>query len=82
VLSAITFNNYFTTRLSVIKPIILLLGAHARVGATFGEGKGPIFLYDVHCFGTEPRINACSGKADGLHNCTHLQDAGVVCSGI
>ena len=62
-------------------PIILLLGADARVGATFGQGKGPIFLYNVHCWGTELRLSDCARRADGLDKCAHFQDAGVVCSG-
>ena len=51
----------------------------------FGEGTGPIYLDDVECSGDESWLIDCPrrGRARtiGNHNCLHLQDAGVICSG-
>nr|XP_032627995.1 deleted in malignant brain tumors 1 protein-like [Chelonoidis abingdonii] len=50
--------------------------------AQFGEGSDPIWLNDVHCTGTEEAITECRAKPWGVHNCTHGETAGVVCSGL
>lgn len=46
--------------------------------AKFGEGRGKI-LYTVGCFGSESSFSQCS--LEGLGNCGHNEDAGVVCTG-
>ena len=51
----------------------------ASVGA-FGEGSGPIWLYQVHCHGNESNLTQC--RSSHASNCNHLQDAGVICSGV
>lgn len=49
--------------------------------ATFGQGNGPILLTNVTCNGLEGALLECSNTR--LHsqvpNCSHRQDAGVVC---
>eukprot|EP00754_Rhynchopus_humris_P021869 Rhum_TRINITY_DN14764_c6_g1::Rhum_TRINITY_DN14764_c6_g1_i1::g.116087::m.116087 len=45
----------------------------------FGEGRGPVALDDVACAGTEGALAACRHRPVGEHDCTHAQDAGVVC---
>ena len=50
-------------------------------GATFGAGSGPIFLDDVHCTSTESSLLNCSSNPIGSTDCTHSQDAGVICEG-
>lgn len=54
----------------------------SHIGATeeyFGRGEGPIHLDDVACNGTESRLIECAAQTK--HDCTHLEDAGVVCTG-
>ena len=50
-------------------------GADAREDATFGQGRGPIFLDDVRCNGTELLLTSCANFGVGLHNCDHTEDA-------
>ncbi|KFP92407.1 Deleted in malignant brain tumors 1 protein, partial [Apaloderma vittatum] len=49
--------------------------------AYFGEGSGPIWLHDVNCTGTETALSQCETARWGVHNCSHGEDAGVVCLG-
>ncbi|XP_078088310.1 scavenger receptor cysteine-rich type 1 protein M130-like [Mustelus asterias] len=53
----------------------------AQTGAYYGEGIGDIWLDNVKCKGTEPAFDLCSANPWGQKNCTHSQDAGVICSG-
>ena len=59
-----------------------LLGSEPRLGSFFGRGRGPIFLENVNCIGTELRLTNCTNSGVGMRDCSHLDDAGVVCSGI
>ncbi|KAJ6650731.1 hypothetical protein lerEdw1_004205 [Lerista edwardsae] len=52
----------------------------AERGAQFGRGDKPIWLDDLRCKGTESVLSQCSASDWGENNCTHGQDAGVVCS--
>ncbi|XP_054848819.1 deleted in malignant brain tumors 1 protein-like [Eublepharis macularius] len=51
----------------------------APQGSHFGEGSGPIWLDGVSCTGTENAISKCPAKVWGNSNCSHKEDAGVVC---
>ena len=53
----------------------------ARVSAYFGEGSGLILLDNVNCNGGESSIFECHHNNFGEHDCSHNEDAGVVCYG-
>ena len=56
-------------------------GAVAINGAYYGEGSGPIVLYQVECKGTEDTIANCSFGGPFHTNCFHTKDASVNCTG-
>ncbi|XP_038060515.1 deleted in malignant brain tumors 1 protein-like [Patiria miniata] len=49
----------------------------ANSSAAFGQGTGNIVFDKVACKGTENRLHDC--PLDTTNNCSHSQDAGVVC---
>ena len=49
--------------------------------ATFGRGDGPIFLDNVVCTGNESSLAECQHRGIGSHDCSHFEDAGIVCPG-
>ncbi|KAM7134319.1 LOW QUALITY PROTEIN: scavenger receptor cysteine-rich domain-containing protein DMBT1-like [Macrochelys suwanniensis] len=52
----------------------------APAGAHFGQGSDHIWLVDVNCTGTEVALSDCRARPWGDNNCTHGEDAGVVCT--
>lgn len=54
--------------------------AKSLKAATFGPGKGPIWLDEVQCFGSETDIRKCGLLPWGESNCGHNEDVGVRCS--
>jgi len=58
---------------------IYFTGAVGQHSAMFGRGDGPIFLDSVICLGNESILAECQHQGIGAHDCTHLEDAGVVC---
>uniref|UniRef100_A0A8C3H9T4 Soluble scavenger receptor cysteine-rich domain-containing protein SSC5D n=1 Tax=Chrysemys picta bellii TaxID=8478 RepID=A0A8C3H9T4_CHRPI len=50
-------------------------------GARFGQGSDRIWLDNMNCTGTEVALSDCRARPWGENNCTHREDAGVVCSG-
>lgn len=53
----------------------------APTGAHFGAGSGKIVLDDMRCVGSESHLGQCVHGDEAGHNCGHLEDAGVICTG-
>ena len=66
------------------KVVCCQLGFISAVGVTldgfFGEGTGPIWLDNVACNGDELRIDDCPSLGWGINDCSHSEDAGVICN--
>ncbi|CAM5081507.1 unnamed protein product [Eretmochelys imbricata] len=50
-------------------------------GGYFGKGTGSVWTDTFHCKGTETHLGHCSVTALGASQCSHDNDASVVCSG-
>ena len=48
--------------------------------SVYGSGSGEILLDDVECLGNETNLFNCNQRS-GSHDCTHDEDAAVVCMG-
>ncbi|KAB0384430.1 hypothetical protein FD755_006347, partial [Muntiacus reevesi] len=53
----------------------------APPGAHFGAGSGKIALDNMQCVGSESHLGQCVHGGEAGHNCGHLEDASVVCTG-
>ena len=53
----------------------------AEIGGHFGAGNSSqrVLLDDLWCRGNESSVASCSFRAWGSHDCSHTEDAGVVC---
>ncbi|XP_072909944.1 uncharacterized protein [Hemitrygon akajei] len=49
--------------------------------SAFGIGSGEIWLTNLECSGKEKNLSECSPGIWGKGNCTHKEDAGVICTG-
>ncbi len=58
-----------------------LNAVRALQGGSVPDGSGRIWLDQVVCNGSEPRLTRCLHNAWGNHDCSHPEDAGVECSG-
>ncbi|NXK14911.1 DMBT1 protein, partial [Herpetotheres cachinnans] len=46
----------------------------------FGPGSGPVWMFGVHCRGTESALSDCTNRKEYQEDCNHSLDAGVICS--
>ena len=59
---------------------VLGFATGAAMNQYYGPGEGPIWLDDVMCRGHERGLRECNHGPWGEHDCTHDDDAGVICS--
>ena len=59
----------------------LVCAGNASHYASFGQGRGPVFLEYVQCSGFEENLLDCDNNRLGYSTCGHYEDAGVVCQG-
>ena len=50
--------------------------------ASYGQGRGHIWLHGVSCTGSENRLIDCVHRPFGWHYCSQSGDAGLVCYGM
>ena len=48
--------------------------------AFFGAGDGEIILDEMGCSGDESDLSECAHNGHLNHDCSHSEDAGVICS--
>ena len=63
----------------IVLSLLYISGTIARGSAYFGQGSGSILLDNVQCTGNEESIFSCYHNSIGSHDCSHSDDAGVVC---
>ncbi|PVD22185.1 hypothetical protein C0Q70_17990 [Pomacea canaliculata] len=56
------------------------VGAVGMQGGVYTNSSGRIWLDEVTCNGQEASLAQCTKNAWGISDCTHSEDAGVVCS--
>ena len=75
-------DSWSTTDASVVCRMLGYPEAVSAPGrAHFGQGTGRIWLDEVGCSGSENSLFDCNHPTWGYHDCSHSEDAGVVCQG-
>ena len=75
-------DSWSRTDASVVCRMLGYSGAVSAHGsAHFGRGTGSIWLDEVGCLGSESSLFDCNHRPWGYHDCSHFEDAGVVCQG-
>jgi hypothetical protein len=73
-------NFYFLENQVICRMLNLNGPAQPAKSGSFGPGKGPIWLDELGCSGTENTLMECARLPWAKHNCRHTEDAGVRCS--
>ncbi|XP_048012185.1 scavenger receptor cysteine-rich type 1 protein M130-like [Megalobrama amblycephala] len=47
----------------------------------FGKGDAQMWTQEIHCRGNESQISFCSISSSQKHNCTSVNNVGLICSG-
>ena len=83
--TCIVYGQWLINSVIIVLPHILPSGYQgallATSRATFGRvgNAVPIYLDQVTCYGIEPALSECHHRNIGSHDCSHYEDAGVIC---
>ncbi|XP_059821862.1 lysyl oxidase homolog 3B-like isoform X4 [Hypanus sabinus] len=70
-------------KLENAKVLCRMLGFISATGwthsAKYGKGTGRVWLDNLDCGGTEKDVSECKSLGWGMTDCTHEEDAGVIC---
>ncbi|KAM4716607.1 galectin-3-binding protein A-like [Anableps anableps] len=73
-------DNWDMTEAQVVCRQLNFPGAKSVViGKDYGQASGPIWLDDIACEGKEKQLVSCRFSGWGITDCTHKEDAGVIC---
>ena len=54
--------------------------SRASCCAEYGQGSDPVWMDEVYCQGVEAMLSRCTFPGWEIENCSHGEDAGVVCN--
>ncbi|XP_022086813.1 neurotrypsin-like [Acanthaster planci] len=73
-------NDWDINDAAVVCRVLGFSGAQAaKSGAYFGQGSGPVHMDGVACTGSEGNFGDCPSSCWEEPQCSHNQDAGVIC---
>ncbi|XP_061170601.1 neurotrypsin-like [Saccostrea echinata] len=72
-------DNWDDLDASVVCRMLGFRSGESASQAAFGQGTGPVYLSDVTCTGDEDSLLDCDHSGWSVNNCTHEDDAGVIC---
>lgn len=74
-------DNFNVAAAQVVCRQLGFTGGTPQTNATpFGQGSGPIHLDGFTCSGSESRLDQCPNPGIGVNDCSHAEDAGVICN--